>query len=581
MSYNTRLRNTEIMIDNLDLVSELYDTKKPLDELKRLASSLKSWHLTKRQNCDIELLMNGSFSPLIGFMGQADYSKVLEEMRLESGALWPMPITLDVTKKFSLELSIGDEIALKDQEGTILAIMKITDKWTPNKIVEAKKIFGSVDRKHPGVSYLLNEVENIYLGGPIVGLRYPTHYDFCDNRHSPNKLKKKLKKLGWTKIVAFQPKNIIHRAQQEMTLRATKKVGANLLIHPATGMTNSGDIKHYTKIKCYKAVVDHYQPSTTQLSLLNLAMRMAGPREVIWHGLIHKNYGCTHLIVEKDCVGEGLDTKNKPFYSLHEVQSLFRYYEEEMGIKMIDAPEMVYVKESSRYQPIEETVDKGLITTNISSGELEHCLDKGLNIPKWFSFPNVLTEIRRTRPLLSSQGFTIFFTGLSGSGKSTIANILMAKLMEVGSRRVTLLDGDIVRKNLSSELGFSKQHRDLNIRRIGYVASEITKNGGVAICAPIAPYSKTRQLVRQDVENWGAFIEIYVATSLEECERRDRKGLYQKAREGKIKEFTGISDPYEVPKKPEIHLETENVNIQNCVEKIMLKLVDLGLIKKD
>jgi sulfate adenylyltransferase len=346
-------------------------------------------------------------------------------------------------------------------------------------------------------------------------------------------------------------------------------------------MTNSGDIKHYTKIKCYKAVVDHYQPSTTQLSLLNLAMRMAGPREVIWHGLIHKNYGCTHLIVEKDCAEEGLDTNNKPFYSLHEVQSLFRYYEEEMGIKMIDAPEMVYVKESSRYQPIEETVDKVLITTNISSGELEHRLDKDLSIPKWFSFPNVLTEIRRTRPLLSSQGFTIFFTGLSGSGKSTIANILMAKLMEVGSRRVTLLDGDIVRKNLSSELGFSKQHRDLNIRRIGYVASEITKNGGVAICAPIAPYSKTRQLVRQDVENWGTFIEIYVATSLEECERRDRKGLYQKAREGKIKEFTGISDPYEVPKKPEIHLETENVNIQNCVEKIMLKLVDLGLIKKD
>ena len=260
------------------------------------------------------------------------------------------------------------------------------------------------------------------------------------------------------------------------------------------------------------------------------------------------------------------------------MQSLFRYYEEEMGIKMIDAPEMVYVKESSRYQPIEETVDKGLITTNISSGELEHCLDKGLSIPKWFSFPNVLTEIRRTRPLLSSQGFTIFFTGLSGSGKSTIANVLMSKLMEIGSRSVTLLDGDIVRKNLSSELGFSKQHRDLNIRRIGYVASEITKNGGVAICAPIAPYSKTRQLVRQDVENWGTFIEIYVATSLEECERRDRKGLYKLARAGKIKEFTGISDPYDVPLDPDLRLETENVEVDNCAHQVLLKLESMGLI---
>jgi sulfate adenylyltransferase len=569
------------MNNNLDPISELYETEKPLGELKRLASDLKCWDLTKRQICDIELLLNGSFSPLIGFMRQTDYCKVLEEMRLESGALWPMPITLDVTKKFSLKLAIGEEIALKDQEGTILAIMTITDKWTPNKVIEAKKVYGTTDINHPGVNYLLNEAEHIYVGGPIVGLESPTHYDFCDNRHSPNKLKENFKKLGWTKIVAFRPKNIIHRAHQEMTLRVTKEVGANLLIHSITGMTNSGDIKHYTKIKCYKAVLTNYQPSTTQLSLLNLATRMAGPREVIWHGLIHKNYGCTHLIIEKDSVEESLDSKNKPLYNSHEAQNLFRYYEEEMGIKIINAQEMIYVEETSRYQPVEEAMNNGLTTKTISKPELEHHLDTGLNIPEWFSFPSVLTEIRRTRPLLSSQGFTIFFTGLSGSGKSTIANVLMSKLMEIGSRSVTLLDGDIVRKNLSSELGFSKHHRDLNIRRIGYVASEITKNGGVAICAPIAPYSKTRQLVRQDVENWGTFIEIYVATSLEECERRDRKGLYQKAREGKIKEFTGISDPYEVPQKPEIRLETENVNVQDCVEKIIYKLVNLGLIKNE
>ena len=570
---------TSLVQNNLAPIPELFVSYESAQKLKVEAADLVSWDLTPRQICDLELLMNGGFSPLKGFLSEEDYDGVVEEMRLADGTLWPMPITLDVSQKFADGLELGQDIALRDQEGVILATMTVTDSFAPNKQREAEKVFGADDSAHPAVNYLHNTAGDIYLGGPVVGIQQPVHYDFRGRRDTPNELRAYFRKLGWRKVVAFQTRNPLHRAHQELTFRAAKEAQANLLIHPVVGMTKPGDVDHFTRVRCYEAVLDKYPGSTTTMSLLNLAMRMAGPREAVWHGLIRKNHGCTHFIVGRDHAGPGSNSAGEDFYGPYDAQELFRKHQEEMGIEMVDFKHMVYVQERAQYEPMDEIKDKDKVTVlNISGTELRRRLAEGLEIPEWFSFPEVVKELRRTRPPRSKQGFTVFFTGFSGSGKSTIANALMVKLMEMGGRPVTLLDGDIVRKNLSSELGFSKEHRDLNIRRIGYVASEITKNGGIAICAPIAPYATTRRAVREDIEAFGAFVEVHVATSIEECERRDRKGLYKLAREGKIKEFTGISDPYDVPENPELSVETENVDVDNCAHQVVLKLEQMGLI---
>jgi sulfate adenylyltransferase len=568
---------THPMQNNLSPIPELYVSYESAQKLKVEAADLTSWDLTPRQICDLELLMNGGFSPLKGFLGEDDYNGVVENMRLADGALWPMPITLDVSDTFAESLELGQDIALRDQEGVILATMTVTDRWEPNKSREAEKVFGADDDAHPAVNYLHNTAGKIYLGGPITGIQQPVHYDFRGRRDTPNELRAYFRKLGWRKVVAFQTRNPLHRAHQELTFRAAKEAQANLLIHPVVGLTKPGDVDHFTRVRCYEAVLDKYPSSTTTMSLLNLAMRMAGPREAVWHGLIRKNHGCTHFIVGRDHAGPGKNSAGQDFYGPYDAQELFKQHQDEIGIEMVDFKHMVYVQEKAQYYPISE-VPEGSTVLDISGTELRRRLAEGLEIPEWFSFPEVVRELRRTRPPRSKQGFTVFFTGFSGSGKSTIANALMVKLMEMGGRPVTLLDGDLVRKNLSSELGFSKEHRDLNIRRIGYVASEITKNGGIAICAPIAPYAATRRAVREDVEQFGAFVEVHVSTSIEECERRDRKGLYKLAREGKIKEFTGISDPYDVPENPELRVETENVDVDNCAHQVILKLESLGLI---
>ncbi len=570
----------EQMLANLSPIPELYTSHDNARKLKAEATDLISWDLTPRQICDLELLMNGGFNPLNGFLSEDDYDSVVETMRLKNGALWPMPITLDVLEAFAEKLEIGKDIALRDQEGVILATMTVTDSWTPNKSKEAEYVFGADDLSHPSVHYLHNTAYSVYLGGPIVGIQQPIHYDFRARRDTPNELRAYFRKLGWRKVVAFQTRNPLHRAHQELTFRAAKEAQANLMIHPVVGMTKPGDIDHFTRVRCYEAVLDKYPAATTTMSLLNLAMRMAGPREAVWHGLIRKNHGCTHFIVGRDHAGPGKNSSGEDFYGPYDAQDLFRSHEEEMGIEMVDFKHMVYVQERAQYEPADE-IEEDLTVLNISGTELRRRLSEGLEIPEWFSFPEVISELRKTRPPRSQQGFTVFFTGFSGSGKSTIANALMFKLMEMGGRPVTMLDGDIVRKNLSSELGFSKEHRDLNIRRIGYVASEITKNGGIAICAPIAPYGATRRAVREEIEQVGAFAEVHVATSIEECERRDRKGLYKLAREGKIKEFTGISDPYDVPENPEIRVETENVDVDHCAHQILLKLESMGLIAAD
>ncbi|MFN3262197.1 MAG: bifunctional sulfate adenylyltransferase/adenylylsulfate kinase [Pikeienuella sp.] len=565
------------MSTNTAPIPELYVSGDSAAKLKTEAGALLSWDLTPRQICDLELLMNGGFNPLKGFLGEADYNSVVETMRLADATLWPIPITLDVSEAFAEKVGPDTDIALRDQEGVILAIMSITDKWLPNKAREAEKVYGADDLAHPAVNYLHHTAGKVYLGGPITGIQPPVHYDFKARRDTPNELRAFFRKLGWRRVVAFQTRNPLHRAHQELTFRAAKEAQANLLIHPVVGMTKPGDIDHFTRVRCYEAVLGQYPASTTHMSLLNLAMRMAGPREALWHALIRKNHGCTHFIVGRDHAGPGKNSQGKDFYGPYDAQELVTQYAGEIGIEMVPFKQMSYVQERAEYMPADE-VPAGSTVLDISGTELRRRLQEGIEIPDWFSFPDVVAELRRTKPPRAKQGFTVFFTGLSGSGKSTIANALMVKLMELGGRPVTLLDGDVVRKHLSSELGFSKEHRDINIRRIGYVASEITKNGGIAICAPIAPYTATRRAVREMVEQYGAFLEVHVATSVEECEKRDRKGLYKLAREGKIKEFTGISDPYEAPETPELRVETVNTTPDDCAADVMLKLESMGLI---
>jgi sulfate adenylyltransferase len=548
-------------------------------ELKAHSREWPSWDLTARQVCDLELLMSGGFSPLSGFMNKADYEGVCHNMRLASGVLWPIPITLDVTEEFAKKLTPGgSKVALRDAEGVMLAVLHVEDVWQPDRAAEAKAVFNTTSKAHPGANYAMNLSNPWYVGGRVEGLQGPSHYDFRTLRATPAELRAEFARLGWRRIVAFQTRNPMHRAHVELTFRAAKQVEANLLIHPVVGMTKPGDVDYYTRVRCYQLLSSKYPQGTQKLSLLPLAMRMGGPREAIWHALIRKNHGCTHLIVGRDHAGPGSDPETKkPFYGPYEAQEQFKKHETDIGVTMVPFSMMVYLEAEDRYVPDDE-VKKEDKVLNISGTELRDRLNEGRDIPAWFTYPEVVHELRRSFPPRAKQGVTIFFTGLSGSGKSTIANVLMTKFLEVGGRPVTLLDGDLVRKHLSSELGFSKEHRDINIRRIGYVASEITKNGGIAICAPIAPYDATRKHVRQMIEPYGGFILVHIATTVEVCEQRDRKGLYAKARAGILKEFTGISDPYEVPADANVTINTGELSAEEAAQEIILHLEREGFI---
>ncbi len=555
----------------------LYVSEERKKELKSLLINYESWTVTDRQICDLELILNGAFSPLKGFLNKKDYDSVLKNMRLADGSLWPMPITLDISDEISNKLSQGDKLVLRDMEGFPLAILHIEDMWKPDLKAEAKTVFGTVDETHPAVNYLLNFTNSVYVGGKLEGMTSPKHYDYQGLRDTPAELREQFTKRGWENIVAFQTRNPMHRAHVELTMRAAKEIGANVLIHPVVGLTKPGDVDHYTRVRCYEKVLLKYPKGTVLLSLLPLAMRMGGPREALWHAIIRKNYGCNFLIVGRDHAGPGNDKDGNPFYGPYDAQDLLKEHEDELGIKMVPFKLMVYVEDRAEYRPIDD-VAKDTKTLSISGTELRRRLDKGLDIPEWFSYPEVVEELRETRPSLNKRGFTIFFTGLSGSGKSTLANGLMVKFLEDGRRPVTLLDGDVVRTHLSSELGFSKEHRSINVQRIGYVASEITKNFGIAVCAPIAPYQADREAVRKMISHFGGYIEVYVSTSLEVCERRDVKGLYAKARQGLVKEFTGISDPYEEPQNAEIVINSEGTDPEILVQDILLKVEQLGYI---
>ena len=549
-----------------------------ISELKAHSREWPSWDLTARQLCDLELLISGGFSPLRGFMTRTDYEGVCQKMRLASGALWPVPITLDVTEDFAKSLKPGgSKVALRDPEGVMLAVLHVEEVWQPDRKAEAKSVFNTTSHLHPGADYAINKANPWYVGGRVEGAQAPSHYDFRALRFTPAELRAEFARLGWRRVVAFQTRNPMHRAHQELTFRAAKQVEANLLIHPSVGMTKPGDVDYFTRVRCYQLLLPKYPPGTAKLSLLPLAMRMGGPREAIWHAIIRKNHGCSHMIIGRDHAGPGKDEHGKPFYGPYEAQEVFKKHEADIGVTMVPFNMMVYLEDQDQYFP-DDQVPKDARVLNISGTELRERLNQGREIPSWFTYPEVVQELRRSYPARHKQGLTIFFTGLSGSGKSTIANVLLTKFLETGGRPVTLLDGDLVRKHLSSELGFSKEHRDINIRRIGYVASEITKNGGIAICAPIAPYDATRKHVREMIEPLGGFILVHVSTSVEVCEQRDRKGLYAKARAGILKEFTGISDPYEEPKDAEVVINTGEVTPEEAAQEIILHLEREGFI---
>ncbi|HEU5249033.1 MAG TPA: bifunctional sulfate adenylyltransferase/adenylylsulfate kinase, partial [Thermoanaerobaculia bacterium] len=561
-----------------DLVN-LLATPERISELKARSRDWRSWEASSRQICDLELLGNGAFSPLTGFLGRKDYESVCASLRLSNGALWPIPVTLDVSEEFGRSTGPGESIAVRDQEGVMLAALHVEEVWKPDRRAEAEAVYGTADTGHPGVAYLLERVGHWYIAGRLEVVQLPIHYDFRSLRKTPTELRREFAGRGWRRVVAFQTRNPMHRAHRELTLRAAREADATLLIHPVVGTTKPGDVDHYTRVRCYQTMLHHYPQGTARLALLPLSMRMAGPREAVWHAIIRRNYGCTHFIVGRDHAGPGQNGNGGHFYEPYAAQELLRRHEDELGVRMVPFREMVYVEGVNAHLPADE-VAPGMRTLSISGTELRRRLEKGMEIPEWFTFPDVARELRRTHPPRREQGFTIFLTGLSGSGKSTIARVLLVKLLEVGGRPVTLLDGDVVRRHLSSELDFSREHRDLNIRRIGFVASEITKNSGIALCAPIAPYESVRREVRQMISGKGGFVLVHVATPLAVCEQRDRKGLYAKARAGLVQHFTGVSDPYEAPSDAEVVVDTSRVSAEDAARTILRHLEQEGYIGK-
>jgi sulfate adenylyltransferase len=519
--------------------------------------------LTPRQLCDYECIANKSFRPLETFLNHKDYKSVVNHAHLENGKLWPIPNVLDISKETKDKIEqTGQPLILRDSQFNFLAKMDVLDIFKPDYKVEARKVFGG-DAEHPAVQY---EQEEYCVSGPLTIHQLPIHHDYTHLRLSPDELD-----LPSGPVVAFQTRNPMHRAHMELASRAAASVGGTALIHPVVGLTKAGDIDYHTRIKCYQEIIEdgHLLGQPAILSLLPLAMRMGGPREALWHALIRQNYGATHFILGRDHAGPGSNSKGEDFYGPYEARDFALEFQDELDIQLLPFEMMAYVAENDTYMPMNSIPD-GINATTLSGTEVRRRLQTGEDIPSWFTPPKVVEILRKSNPPKSKRGITMFFTGLSGSGKSAIVNGVTAKLHEKTFRPVTVLDGDDVRTFLSSELGFSKEHRDLNIKRIGYVSSLVSKAGGVVLTAAIAPYRKTRDIARELVENVGGdFVEVFVDASVETCESRDVKGLYKAARSGKIPNFTGISDPYEEPLCPDLKITTNEESLSESVDKII------------
>jgi sulfate adenylyltransferase len=539
------------------------------------AKELPSIQLTDRSLCDVELLATGAFSPLNQFMGAEDYRRVIAEMRLQNGALFPIPIALSIATETAVKLD--KSIALVDSRNEIVAIMTVEQVYEWDLNATSQNVCGTTDVRHPLVAEM-HGWGKYNIAGTLRVLRLPQRYDFSELRLSPAQARSALQSMGYENVVAFQTRNPLHRAHEELTKRATEEVNGVLLLHPVVGLTKPGDIDYFTRVRTYKALASHYYDSKRiLLALLPLAMRLAGPREALWHALIRRNYGANHFIVGRDHASPGNDSNGKPFYEPYAAQELIQRFEDEIGVKVLPYGEFVYLPDEDRYEDVRK-LKPNTITAQLSGSQgREWYRNGGVDLPPWFARTETAAAIAESYPQRHKQGFCIWFTGLSAAGKSTTAEILTVLLQEFG-RQVTLLDGDIVRNNLSRGLGFTKDDRDANIRRIGFVAAEIVKHHGAVICAAVSPYRATRNDVRALVGS-ERFIEVFVNTPIDECERRDSKGMYLKARRGEIKNFTGIDDPYEPPFQPEIELETANCTAEENARRIISYLREQGFVK--
>ncbi len=547
--------------------------------LRERALDLISIDLNERQLFDLELILNRGFYPLTGYLGKDDYYSVLQSMSLPDGSIWPIPICLDVSENFARTVQLNQAIALNDEEGFLLAIMTITDIWQPDKREEALLVYGSDDPTvHPGVRQLFDWTGSYYLGGVVEGVNLPVHYDFLQLRLTPSETVRRFTMNGWRRVLGFHTEQYLHCAHREMVLDAASRVGASVFLQPVIGLDHPGDIDFYTHVCCYQVFTGKFPPNMIMLGLSAYAARKGGPREALLQAIMRRNFGCSHFMVSEDQADPFASANGgaKLFYERGAAQQLVADYSAKTGIEMVPQQDYCYDEKSRKYFPLKGSAKK---QKKISSAELQRRIVQGEQIPAWFAWPDMVEELQRAFPPKSRQGFTVFMTGLSGSGKSTIAKVLLVKFMEMRDRPVTLLDGDIVRKNLSSELSYSREHRDLNVTRIGFVASEITKNGGIAICAPIAPYEESRQANRALISRYGGYIEVYVATPLEVCEQRDRKGLYARARSGKIQGVTGITDPYIPPVNPDITLDTSTMTPLEAVQEILLHLQNQGYLR--
>lgn len=539
------------------------------------AGRLPSFQLSHRSLCDLELLACGAFSPLDRFMGRADYDSVLDNMRLSNGPLFPIPISLPVDESHSI--SIGQEIALRDLKNNLMALMTIEDIFEWDLLYEAERVCGTTDVRHPLVAEM-HRWGKRYLSGPLKVLTLPKYFSFVELRHTPAEVRELLSNKGYANVVAFQTRNPMHRAHEELTKQAAQKIGGCLLLHPVIGQTKAGDVDHYTRVRGYKALVEKYYDSRhTVLSLLPLAMRMAGPREALWHALIRRNYGANHFIVGRDHASPGLDSDGKPFYGPYDAQHLLEQFGEELGVRMVPFKELVYLPQEDRYIEADKVPNSGQVLSLSGTRVRHEYLDAGKSLPEWFTRSEVAAILAKAYPPRHQKGFCIWFTGLSGAGKTSIAEVLTEKLAELG-RQVTVLDGDVVRTHLSKGLSFSKEDRDTNILRIGYVASEIVRHNGAVICAAVSPYRAARNEVRNLVGH-DHFILVFVDTPLELCEQRDTKGMYGKARRGEIQGFTGIDDPYEPPLDPDLTVETINYSPDDNARHILKCLFSKGFLQ--
>lgn len=557
----------------VDLLAD--DEERP--GLMEKANKLRSLQLSPRSLCDLELLGTGAFSPLDRFMGKADYTRVLEEMRLADGTLFPIPVTLPFDDLQGIR--IGEEITLRSPKNDVVALMRVEEAFRWDRDLEARQVCGTTDVGHPLVAEMTSWAE-FYISGPLKLLSVPKHYDFPELRRTPAEVRALLERLGYRNIVAFQTRNPMHRAHEELTKRAADSVGGALLLHPVVGLTKPGDVDHYTRVRTYKILVDeHYDSRRTVLNLLPLAMRMAGPKEALWHAIIRRNHGANCFIVGRDHASPGRDSNGRPFYGPYDAQELLARFSFELGVRMLPYDEMVYLPDEDRYEE-RRRVPQGKRTLSISGTEVrDGYLANGETLPQWFTRPEVAAVLSKAYPPVAEQGFCIWFTGLPCAGKSTIADILAVMLMERG-RRATVLDGDVVRTHLSKGLGFSKEDRDANILRIGFVASEIVRHRGAVICAAVSPYRATRTQVH-DMIGTDQFILVFVDTPLAVCESRDSKGFYEKARRGEIKGFTGVDDPYEAPEDPAIRLTTTDCSAEENARRIMKYLMERRFLPVD